>query len=101
MTVLSGNDIDTPALMRERLTVLAPDALEIFDESGEHAGHEGARAGGGHYRLLIVSNRFVGQSPLERHRLVYDAVADLMHRRIHALAITAYTPDEMTAAFER
>jgi BolA protein len=101
VTAVRTSEVDVPALIRERLAVLGPDTVEIFDESGEHAGHEGARGAGGHYRLWIVSNRFAGLSRLERHRRVYEAVADLMHSRIHALAITAYTPDELASAFQR
>jgi BolA family transcriptional regulator, general stress-responsive regulator len=87
------------AEIRRRLAALDPEVLELYDESGEHVGHAGAQAGGGHYRLLIVSRRFEGQPALARHRLVYQAVGDLMPRQIHALAITAYTPEELEAAF--
>jgi len=75
--------------------VLAPQVIEIYDESGEHIGHEGARGGGGHYRLLIVASAFEGQPRLARHRLVYQALGAMMQREIHALAITAYTPEEL------
>jgi BolA family transcriptional regulator, general stress-responsive regulator len=87
------------AAIRQRLAALDPDVLELHDESAEHAGHAGARAGGGHYRLLIVSRRFLGQGAVARHRLVYQALQDLMPQQIHALAITAYTPEELDAAF--
>lgn len=83
------------AAIRERLSAaLDPVALELADESALHAGHEGARGGGGHYRLTIVSSRFRGQSTLARHRLVYGALGELMKRDIHALAIRALTPEE-------
>jgi BolA protein len=85
--------------IRERLTALEPQVLELYDESAEHAGHAGAQAGGGHYRLLIVSQRFEGQRAVARHRLVYQALGELMPQRIHALAISAYTPEELEAAF--
>lgn len=88
-------------LLRERLAVLGPDLLELYDESHEHAGHAGAREGGGHFRLTIVSRRFAGLSRIGRHRLVYQAVGDLIPGRVHALAITAYTPEEVDAAFAR
>jgi len=87
--------------MRERLQVLQPEAIEIYDDSGEHIGHAGAAAGGGHYQLTIVSRRFEGQPRLARHRMVYAALEGLMPGRIHALAITAWTPEELTATFER
>ncbi|RCS59641.1 BolA family protein [Parvibium lacunae] len=78
--------------LRERLQILAPQHLEIMDESHQHIGHAGAQGGGGHYRLIIASPHFVGLSPVQRHRLVYDALADLMRREIHALAIEARLP---------
>ena len=82
-------------LIRERLSRLAPDALEVFDDSHEHAGHAGAKDGGGHYQLVIVSRQFAGKTAVARHRLVYEALSDLMPKRIHALAIRAYAPEEM------
>jgi BolA protein len=82
-------------LMRERLATLAPEVLEIVDESSRHAGHEGAKSGGGHYRLTIVSRRFAGQPAQARHRMVYDALGPLMRKEIHALAIRAYAPGEL------
>ena len=94
-----GTGTATADLIRARLAAVEPEVLELYDESGEHIGHAGARDGGGHYRVLIVSSRFRGMTQLARHRLVYQAVADLMQRQIHALAITAYTPEEMEAAF--
>jgi BolA protein len=82
-------------LIREKLSALAPESVSIEDESAQHAGHEGARGGGGHYRLVVVSQRFAGQPLQARHRMVYDALGALMHREIHALAIEAYAPDEI------
>ena len=80
--------------MRAALAVLEPSAIEIIDDSAKHAGHAGAKSGGGHYRLSIVSPRFAGCRTMERHRLVYDALGPLMKREIHALSITAKSPDE-------
>lgn len=80
--------------MRTRLAVLEPVVVEILDDSARHAGHAGAMSGGGHFRLHIVSPRFAGSRTMERHRLVYDALGPLMKREIHALSITAKTPDE-------
>jgi BolA protein len=80
--------------MRASLAVLEPTVIEIIDDSAKHAGHAGARDGGGHYRLSIVSPRFAGCRTMERHRLVYDALGPLMKREIHALSIDARTPDE-------
>lgn len=69
----------------------APSELQILDDSAAHAGHAGAREGG-HYRVRIASSRFAGLSHIERHRLVYSALAALMGRGIHALSIDARTP---------
>ena len=75
---------------------LAPSQLEVIDESHLHAGHAGAASGGGHYRVKIVSERFEGLRLVMRHRLVYDAVQGMMHTDIHALAITAHAPSELS-----
>lgn len=90
--------MDTVELMRQRLSNLSPEALEIYDDSHEHAGHAGARDGGGHFQLVIVSRQFSGQSKVSRHRLIYQALSGLMPDRIHALAIRAYAPEEMEAS---
>ncbi len=68
-------------------------SLSLRDDSAHHAGHAGAREGG-HYYLEIVSPRFAGLPRVARHRLVYHALADLMQKGIHALAIDARAPDE-------
>lgn len=78
--------------IRAQLAVLEPSLVEIEDDSARHAGHAGA--GGGHFRLTIVSPRFAGCRTLERQRMVYDALASLLKREIHALSIIAKTPDE-------
>lgn len=80
--------------MKARLASLAPLRLEILDESALHAGHAGARGGGGHFQLVLVSQAFAGQSLIARHRLVYQALGDLMTGPIHALSITALAPEE-------
>ena len=81
--------------IRERLAVLAPQKVELTDESGQHVGHEGAKDGGSHFRLTIVSSAFAGLKPIERHRRVYETLGPLMQREIHALAVRALTPDEL------
>jgi BolA protein len=80
--------------IRKCLEALAPSSLTIEDESAQHAGHAGASSGG-HYRLTIVSSRFEGLNPVARHRLVYETLGNLMQSGIHALAISAYTPEEL------
>ena len=66
----------------------APLECQLEDESALHAGHAGAASGGGHFRLRIISAQFEKQSRINRHRLVYDCLDDMMHKEIHALAIT-------------
>lgn len=86
-------------MINERLTsALSPITLSIIDESHKHAGHAGARAGGGHFVVKIVSAAFEGKGLLQRHRLVYDALGDAMRKEIHALSIQAYTPQEQSEA---
>jgi len=87
--------MDLSSAIRERLAALEPDSVELLDESGRHAGHPGAAAGGSHFRLTIVSSRFAGCDTLARHRMVYAALGPLMQREVHALAIRALAPDEL------
>lgn len=83
-------------MIRERLTAaFSPEKLDIIDESHLHAGHPGARSGGGHFVATIVSESFAGKNMLERHRMVYDALGDAMQTEIHALSIKAFTPQEV------
>lgn len=80
--------------LRSRLiSEFAPQRLEISDDSAAHAGHAGAREGG-HFSVQIVSERFRSHTLLQRHRLVYTALADLLRGEIHALSIRALTPEE-------
>ena len=81
------------AAMRQRLAALEPLDVSIVDESAQHAGHAGARpSGGSHWQLTIVSEAFRGKSAVARHRMVYEALGDLMKRDIHALRIEASAP---------
>lgn len=80
--------------IEQRLAPLQPSRLQLRDDSALHAGHEGAKGGGGHYSLTIVSPQFSGKSTLARHRLVYAALGPMMQQQIHALAIRAYAPGE-------
>ena len=82
--------------IKQRLTdAFAPDTLGVEDESHLHEGHEGARDGRGHFRVLIISEAFVDCSLLDRHRMVYKALGDMMRTDIHALAIDAWSPQEL------
>ena len=84
--------------IRRRLGALAPVRLDLVDESAKHAGHAGAAPGGNtHWNLTIVSAAFAGKSTVARHRMVYQALGELMHNPIHALAISARAPDETEA----
>lgn len=80
--------------MRDRLAALHPIEIEIGDDSALHAGHAGARSGGGHYNLHIVSAAFEGKNTVARHRLIYAALGEMMKGEIHALAIRAQTAEE-------
>lgn len=86
--------MSTPEMIRSKLAPLSPERLEIEDESARHAGHEGAKSGGGHYRLTIVSSQFEGKTSIARHRMIFDLLGDTMHKEIHAISIKAYTPGE-------
>ncbi len=72
--------------------VLAPERLEVRDDSHLHVGHEGARDGRGHFHVVVVSASFAGMAPLARHRAVYAALGELMNTDIHALSIEATVP---------
>ncbi len=74
---------------------LSPTYIDIIDESHLHAGHAGAASGAGHFNVTVVSEIFAGQSPIQRHRLVYSALEDLMKSEIHAVSINAQAPDDM------
>lgn len=87
--------MSTTDLIRQRLATLEPETYTLDDESAQHAGHAGAAGGGGHFRLIIVSPKFRNLSTLARHRLVYEAMGELMQREIHALSITALSPEEL------
>jgi BolA protein len=75
-------------------SALQPEAIELIDDSHRHAGHAGARDGRGHFTARIVSRAFEGLRPLQRHQLVYRSLGSLMQTDIHALSITALTPEE-------
>lgn len=87
--------MNTADLIHQRLASLQPENVVLEDESAQHAGHAGAASGGGHFRLTLVSPQFRTLTTLARHRLVYAAMGELMQREIHALSITALTPEEL------
>ena len=86
--------LSTQQKLEQALQQLDPIQLQISDDSHLHAGHAG-NTGGGHFTIFIVSDAFAGLSLIKRHRLVYDAAAELLPSAIHALSIQAKTPDEL------
>ena len=85
----------TEEVIRERLRALNPVRLDLRDESGQHAGHAGARPGEStHWQLTIASEAFRGKSAVARHRMIYEALGELMQNDIHALRIEAIVPQE-------
>ena len=87
------------ALIQARLVAtFSPTVCQLVDESAAHAGHAGAASGGSHYRLHLVSAMFENQSRINRHRLVYDCLRDMMQSEIHALALTTVAPSEVLGA---
>lgn len=82
-------------MIRQRLEqALQPTHLEIRDDTAKHAGHAGARSGGGHFKVTIVTDAFAGRTALQRHRMIYDALGEAMESEIHAITIQAQTPAE-------
>jgi BolA family transcriptional regulator, general stress-responsive regulator len=84
----------TEEAIRARLAALQPVSVDLRDESAQHAGHAGAASGGGHWQLTIVSEAFRGKNAVARHRMIYEALGDLMKRDIHALKIEAFAPEQ-------
>jgi BolA protein len=81
--------------IKDKLTRLEPTSIDIFDDSASHAGHAGVKeTGGGHYELSIVSPLFSGKTTMQRHRLVYECLSELMPGKIHALSIQAFAPED-------
>ena len=91
---MSAADDSRMSAIRAALAALAPSRLVVLDDSEHHAGHAGARSGGGHYHVDIESERFAGVPQVARHRQIYAALGDLMGSAIHALAIEARAPGE-------
>ena len=90
------NPKDRQKEIRKLLTeAFRPETLGVEDESHLHEGHAGARDGRGHFRVLIVADDFTDKSLLQRHRMVYKALGDLMRTDIHALSIDAWSPQEL------
>ena len=84
----------TDTIRRLLTEAIKPETLEILDNSAAHAGHAGARSGGGHYNVTIIADVFEGKSLVQRHQLIYQALGDLMKQQIHALGINALSSSE-------
>lgn len=85
----------TSELIKQKLNeALKPELIEIIDDSAAHAGHAGAKKGGGHYNVTIIAELFEGKTLVQRHQLIYQALGELMKKEIHALGINALTPSE-------
>ena len=88
----------TPERIEQTLRqALSATEVQVEDESALHAGHAGAASGGGHYRVTVVSPLFEGKNLVQRHRLVYGALAEEMEQAIHALALTTLVPSQQQA----
>jgi BolA protein len=87
--------ITKEAIAQQIKASLSAESVEIEDQSHLHAGHAGAASGGGHYDVIVVAQVFEGLNTLARHRLIYEAVSDLMKKEIHALSIQAFDPSEL------
>ena len=87
--------MSTIRFIKQKLTVFSPETIEIIDESAKHIGHKEAKNGGGHFILTIVSCNFYKKSTIDRHRMIYAALGEMIGRDIHALSIKAYTPEEI------
>ncbi len=87
--------ITKEAIAQQIKVSLSAESVEIEDQSHLHAGHAGAASGGGHYDVIVVAQIFEGLNTLARHRLIYEAVSDLMRKEIHALSIQAFDPSEL------
>jgi len=87
--------VDTRTLIEDKLRrALDPIELDVIDQSAAHAGHAGAAAGGGHYRVICVTEAFEGMNPVQRQRRVYEILADEMRSAIHALSMTCLSRSE-------
>ena len=89
-----NTSINRIELIKTALSVLHPTHLSLEDKSAAHAGHPGAKSGGGHYNLVIESKEFEGKSAIQRHQMIYSALGELMKTDIHAISISAKTPTE-------
>lgn len=84
--------LERKELIEKRLTAaFSPSVITVIDESHQHVGHEGAKGGGSHFALTIVSAAFADLPLLKRHQLIYEQLKDLIPHEIHAIKINAST----------
>lgn len=88
----------TDKIQAKLQAALSCDHLSLIDESAAHAGHAGAKGGGGHYQLTLVASEFEGKNMMEQHRLVYGALGEMMGQEIHALALKTWSPSQWSAS---
>lgn len=82
-------------IIKNKLVALSPIKLELINESHKHAGHAGwNNSGNTHFNLLIVSDAFINQSKIQRHKMIYQLLAEELKDQVHALSIRAFTKDE-------
>ena len=82
-------------MLRRLNSALSPTKVELIDDSEQHRGHGGYNpAGESHFTLKIESAAFEGKSRVERQRMIYGALGELMDSRVHALSIRATAPGE-------
>ena len=81
-----------PRIKQLLMDNLKADSVDVIDESHKHAGHAGAKTGLGHFEVHIVASAFADKSMLQQHRMVYEALGDMMQKDIHALSIKSSTP---------
>lgn len=86
---MSAGTSRTEKIRARLIEAFSPTTLEVIDESHKHAGHAGARDGRGHFSVTIVSSHFADRTPLERHRMIFQALEELLRTEIHALSIKA------------
>jgi BolA protein len=88
------------ATMRAKLAAaIAPERIDVVDDSQRHHGHSGAQPGGGtHFTLTVVAKAFAGHSRVQRQRMVYDILSAELKGRVHALSVTTLTPEEAAAS---
>ncbi len=82
-------------IIKNKLVALSPIKLELINESHKHAGHAGwNNSGNTHFNLLIVSDAFINQTKIQRHKMIYQLLAEELKDQVHALSIRAFTKDE-------